>query len=229
MRILLIEDEPGIAQFISQGLREMSYAVDIAHDGEQGKQYASCAEYDIIILDIMLPKINGLKLLGEFRSQKIKTPVLLLTARDTIEDRVQGLDQGADDYLVKPFAFSELLARLRCLQRRPPLQFNHILQVGDLTMDVVKREVKRGGRLIQLTGLEFKLLEYLLRNSHSVLTRTQIGEHIWDFDFYSNSNVVDVYVGYLRRKIDRGFDQPLLHTVRGVGYCLKSDQSDPVS
>jgi DNA-binding response OmpR family regulator len=229
MRILLIEDEPGIAQFISQGLREMSYAVDVAQDGEEGKQYASCAEYDIIILDIMLPKINGLKLLGEFRSQKIKTPVLLLTARDTIEDRVQGLDQGADDYLVKPFAFSELFARLRALQRRPPLQFNHILQVGDLTMDVVKREVKRGGRLIQLTGLEFKLLEYLLRNSHSVLTRTQIGEHIWDFDFYSDSNVVDVYVGYLRRKIDRGFDQPLLHTVRGVGYCLKSDQSDPVS
>ena len=134
--------------------------------------------------------------------------------------------QKIDCFKIKPFAFSELLARLRALQRRPPLKFNHILQVGDLTMDVVKREVRRGGRLIQLSGLEFKLLEYLLRNSHSVLTRTQIGEHVWDFDFYSDSNVVDVYVGYLRRKIDRGFDQPLLHTVRGVGYCLKSD---PVS
>ncbi|MBE9058759.1 response regulator transcription factor [Sphaerospermopsis sp. LEGE 08334] len=221
MRILLVEDEPGIAQFISQGLREMSYAVDVAHDGEEGKEYIFAAEYDIIILDIMLPKIDGLKLLGEFRQQKIKTPVLLLTARDTVEDRVKGLDQGADDYLVKPFAFSELLARLRALQRRPPLQFNTILQVGDLTMDVVTREVQRGGRFIELSPLEFKLLEYLLRNSNTVVTRTQIGEHVWDFDFYSDSNVVDVYVGYLRRKIDRGSDQPLLHTVRGVGYCLK--------
>lgn len=222
MRVLLVEDEPGIAQFISQGLRETGYAVDIAQDGEEGREYISCIEYDIIILDIMLPNIDGLSLLGEFRSQKIQTPVLLLTARDTIEDRVRGLDRGADDYLVKPFAFSELLARLRALQRRPPLQFNNILQVGDLTMNIVKREVHRAGRLIELSPLEFKLLEYLLRNSNSVLTRTQIGEHIWDFDFYSNSNVVDVYVGYLRRKIDRGFDQALLHTVRGVGYCLKS-------
>ncbi|KYC42825.1 two-component system response regulator [Scytonema hofmannii PCC 7110] len=222
MRILLVEDEPGIAQFISQGLRETGYAVDIACDGKQGREYASSAEYDIIILDIMLPKIDGLKLLGEIRSQKIQTPVLLLTARDTVEDRVAGLDRGADDYLVKPFAFSELLARLRALQRRPPLQFNTILQVGDLTMDVVKREVHRAGRLIELSPLEFKLLEYLLRNSNSVVTRTQIGEHVWDFDFYSDSNIVDVYVGYLRRKINRGFDQPLLHTVRGVGYCLKS-------
>jgi DNA-binding response OmpR family regulator len=222
MRVLLVEDEPGIAQFITQGLRETGYAVDIAQDGEESREYISSAEYDIIILDIMLPNIDGLNLLGEFRKQKIKTPILLLTARDTVEDRVRGLDRGADDYLVKPFAFSELLARLRALQRRPPLQFNAILQVDDLTMDVVKREVQRAGRLIELSPLEFKLLEYLLRNSNSVLTRTQIGEHIWDFDFYSDSNVVDVYVGYLRRKIDRGFDQPLLHTVRGVGYCLRS-------
>ncbi|KAF3883758.1 MULTISPECIES: response regulator [Nostocales] len=222
MRILLVEDEPGIAEFISQGLRETGYAVDVASDGEEGREYVSSVEYDIIILDIMLPNIDGLKLLSEFRSQKIQTPVLLLTARDTVEDRVKGLDRGADDYLVKPFAFSELLARLRALQRRPPLQFNTMLQIGDLTMDVVKREVQRGGRAIELSPLEFKLLEYLLRNSNSVVTRTQIGEHVWDFDFYSDSNVVDVYVGYLRRKIDKGFDQPLLHTVRGVGYCLKS-------
>ncbi|GAB1545183.1 response regulator transcription factor [Scytonema sp. NUACC21] len=222
MRILLVEDEPGIAQFISQGLRETGYAVDVAQDGEEGREYISSVEYDIIILDIMLPNIDGLKLLGEFRSQKVQTPVLLLTARDTVEDRVKGLDRGADDYLVKPFAFSELLARLRALQRRPPLQFDTTLQVGDLTMDLVTREVQRAGRVIDLSPLEFKLLEYLLRNSNSVLTRTQIGEHVWDFDFYSDSNVVDVYIGYLRRKIDRGFDQPLLHTVRGVGYCLKS-------
>lgn len=221
MRILLVEDEPGIAKFISQGLREMSYAVDVAHDGEEGREYLFSVEYDIIILDIMLPKIDGLKLLRQFRNQKINTPVLLLTARDTVEDRVKGLDQGADDYLAKPFAFSELLARLRALQRRPPLQFNTILQVADLTMDIVKREVKRSGRLIELSPLEFKLLEYLLRNLNTVVSRTQIGEHVWDFDFYSDSNVVDVYVGYLRRKIDRGSDHPILHTVRGVGYCLK--------
>jgi DNA-binding response OmpR family regulator len=223
MRVLVVEDEPGIAQFINQGLREAGYAVDLAQDGQEGKQYISSVEYDIIILDILLPKIDGLKLLGEMRSQKISTPVLLLTARDTVEDRVRGLDQGADDYLVKPFAFSELLARLRALQRRPPLQCNTVLQVGDLTMDTAKREVRRRRRLIELSPLEFNLLEYLLRNPNQVLTRTQIGERIWNLDFYSNSNVVDVYIGYLRRKIDRGFDQPLLHTVRGVGYCLRTE------
>ncbi|MEC4817739.1 MAG: response regulator, partial [Scytonema sp. PMC 1069.18] len=154
MRVLLVEDEPGIAEFISQGLREIGYAVDIAQDGEEGKEYVLSAQYDIIILDILLPKIDGLKLLGEFRAQKIQTPVLLLTARDTIEDRVKGLDQGADDYLVKPFAVSELLARLRALQRRPPLQFHTTLQIGDLTMDLVKREVQRAGQAIELSPLE---------------------------------------------------------------------------
>lgn len=223
MRVLVVEDEPGIAQFITQGLRETGYAVDIAEDGEQGREYISSIEYDIIILDILLPKLDGLKLLGEFRAQKVQTPVLLLTAQDTVEDRVRGLERGADDYLVKPFAFSELLARLRALQRRPPLQFTTILQVANLTMDLAKREVRRAGRLIELSPLEFKLLEYLLRNSNLVLTRTQIGEHVWHLDFYNNSNVVDVYIGYLRRKIDRGFDQSLLHTIRGVGYCLRSN------
>lgn len=221
MKILLVEDEPGISQFISQGLRETGYAVDIAVDGEQGKKHILTIEYDVIILDIMLPKIDGLKLLSEIRSEKILTPVLLLTARDTVEDRVKGLDHGADDYLVKPFAFSELLARLRALQRRPPLQYNTLLQLADLTMDLVKREVRRAGKLIELSPLEFNLLEYLIRNQNQVLTRTQIGEHVWNLEFYSNSNVVDVYIGYLRRKIDRGFPQPLLHTVRGVGYSLK--------
>ncbi|WP_013324878.1 response regulator transcription factor [Gloeothece verrucosa] len=225
MRILLVEDEPGIAQFISQGLKETGYVVDIAPDGQQGKNYVDAVEYDIIILDIMLPKIDGLKLLGEIRAKKVSVPILLLTARDSVEDRVKGLNQGADDYMVKPFAFSELLARIRALQRRPPLQFNTVLALGDLTMDLVTREVKRGDKLIDLSPLEFKLLEYLLRNCNQVLTRTQIGEQVWNLDFYSNSNVVDVYVGYLRRKIDRGFQRPLLHTVRGVGYCMKAEGS----
>ncbi|MEY3868933.1 MAG: hypothetical protein RLZZ338_2824 [Cyanobacteriota bacterium] len=223
MRVLLVEDEPGISQFISQGLRETGYIVDVALDGEQGKNMIFSNEYDVIILDIMLPKIDGLKLLGEMRSQKNLTPVLLLTARDRVEDRVKGLDQGADDYLVKPFAFNELLARLRALQRRPPIQCETLLQVGDLTMDLVKREVRRSGHLIDLSPLEFNLLEYLMEHQNQVLSRTQIGEHVWHLDFYSNSNVVDVYIGYLRRKVDRGFDYQILHTVRGIGYCLKAE------
>ncbi|MGL4375359.1 MAG: response regulator transcription factor, partial [Microcoleaceae cyanobacterium] len=194
MRVLLVEDEPGISQFISQGLRETGYIVDVALDGEQGKNMIFSNEYDVIILDIMLPKIDGLKLLGEMRSQKNLTPVLLLTARDRVEDRVKGLDQGADDYLVKPFAFNELLARLRALQRRPPIQCETLLQVGDLTMDLVKREVRRSGHLIDLSPLEFNLLEYLMEHQNQVLSRTQIGEHVWHLDFYSNSNVVDVYI-----------------------------------
>lgn len=226
MHILLVEDEPGIAQFIGQGLREAGYAVDVAQDGKEGWDFASSVEYDVMILDILLPMMDGLQLLSKIRNHKILTPVLLLTARDNVEDRVQGLDRGADDYLVKPFAFSELLARLRALQRRPPLQLDTILQVQDLTMDIAKREVRRGARLIDLSPLEFKLLEYLLRHPQQVLTRTQILEHVWDLDFYNDSNVVDVYVGYLRRKIDRGFDQPLIQTVRGVGYCLRTETVD---
>lgn len=226
MRILVVEDELGIAQFIHQGLKESGYAVDLAEDGELGREYVTSIEYDMIILDILLPKIDGLTLLGQIRSQKITTPVLLLTASDSVEDRVKGLDRGADDYLVKPFAFTELLARIRALQRRPPLQFNTLLTLGDLTMDLVKREVKRNGDLIDLSPLEFNLLEYLMYNVDRVLTRTQIGEHVWNLDFYSNSNVVDVYIGYLRKKIDKGYPQTLIHTVRGIGYCLKAGSID---
>ncbi|CAD5963029.1 Transcriptional activator protein CzcR [Planktothrix tepida] len=221
MHVLLVEDEPGIAQFISQGLREAGYVVDVATDGKKGWDYASTVEYDLMILDLLLPIMDGFQLLGKIRNHKIITPVLLLTARDNVEDRVQGLDRGADDYLVKPFAFSELLARLRALQRRPPLQLDTVLQVADLTMDTVKREVRRGGKLIELSPLEFKLLEYLMRHRDQVLSRTQILQHVWDLDFYSDSNIVDVYVGYVRRKIDRGFEQQILQTIRGVGYCLK--------
>jgi len=226
MRVLLIEDEPGIAQFIYKGLREANYVVDIAKDGKEGKDYILGSDYDIIILDIMLPKIDGLQLLEIIRGEKILTPVLLLTAKDTVQDRVTGLDKGADDYLVKPFAFSELLARLRSLQRRPPMQIENIFQLGELSMDLAKREVRREGKLIELSPLEFRLLEYLLRNANQVLTRTQIGEQVWNLDFYTNSNVVDVYVGYLRRKLERGFDSPLIHTVRGVGYILKAEAKD---
>ncbi|MFM6188802.1 MAG: response regulator [Planktothrix sp.] len=226
MQVLLVEDEPGIAQFISQGLREAGYGVDVAPDGKQGWDYASTVEYDLMILDLLLPGMDGFQLLGKIRNHKIMTPVLLLTARDHVEDRVQGLDRGADDYLVKPFAFSELLARLRALQRRPPLQLDTVLQVADLTMDTVKREVRRGSKLIELSPLEFKLLEYLMRHREQVLSRTQILQHVWDLDFYSDSNIVDVYVGYVRRKIDRGFEQQLLQTVRGVGYCLKVGETN---
>ena len=221
MRVLLIEDEPGIAQFISQGLTEAGYVLDLARDGKEGKNYALSVDYDTIILDIMLPELDGFKVLEEIRFQKVLTPVLLLTAGDKIEDRVKGLDLGADDYLVKPFAFSELLARLRALQRRPPIRSETILLLSDLTMDLARREVRRGGKLIDLSPLEFKLLEYLLKYPNRVLTRTEIAERIWNLDFYNDSNVVDVYIGYLRRKIDRDFEFPLLHTVRGVGYCLK--------
>jgi DNA-binding response OmpR family regulator len=160
------------------------------------------------------------------RSQKNLTPVLLLTAMDSVEDRVKGLDRGADDYLVKPFAFSELLARIRALQRRPPLQQDTILQVGDLVMDLVTREVRRNRSFIELSPLEFNLLEYLMSHAEQALTRNQIGEHVWNLDYYSNSNVVDVYIGYLRKKIDQGTSQPLIHTVRGIGYCLKADAID---
>jgi heavy metal response regulator len=220
VRVLVVEDEPGIAQFVRQGLSEAGYAVDVARDGKEGLDYALSAEYDLLILDILLPMMDGLHLLRELRNQGIKVPVLLLTARDRIEDRVAGLDAGADDYLVKPFAFSELLARLRALLRRPALQADTVLRVGDLEMDTARREVRRAGCLIELSPREFMLLEYLMRHPGQVLTRTQIGEHVWNFDFYSNSKVVDIYIGYLRRKVDRGFAQPLLHTMRGVGYRL---------
>ncbi len=220
MRVLVVEDEPSIAGFVRQGLSEAGYAVDVARDGQEGLEYGLAAEYDVIVLDLMLPRLDGLQLLGRLRAQGSKAPVLLLTARDGVDDRVAGLDAGADDYLVKPFAFPELLARVRALLRRPPLQSGTILRVGDLELDTARREVRRAGRLIDLSPREFTLLEYLLRHPGRVLTRTQIAEHIWNFDTYNESNVVDVYIGYLRRKVDRGFARPLIQTIRGVGYRL---------
>ena len=222
MRLLLIEDEPGIASFIYQGLTEAGYAVDVARDGQEGLDYALAADYDALVLDILLPKIDGVQLLKRLRDKRFSSPVLLLTAMDTVEDRIKGLDAGADDYLVKPFAFSELLARLRALMRRPPLQVDTLIRVGDLQMDVARREVQRAGRLIELSQREHTLLEYLMRHPNQVLTRTQIAEHVWDFDFLHDSNVIDVYIGYLRRKL--AGDKPIIYTVRGVGYRLSGEE-----
>lgn len=222
MRILVVEDEPSIADFVRQGLSEAGHAVDFARDGEEGLAYALAADYDALVLDIMLPRMDGLALLRELRRRGDKTPTLMLTARDAVDDRVQGLDAGADDYLIKPFAFPELLARVRALLRRPPLQMGTVLSVGDLEMDTATRQVRRGNRLIELSPREFAVLEYLMRHPNQVLTRTQIGEHVWNFDFFHESNVVDVYIGYLRRKIDTGSEQRLIHTVRGVGYRISA-------
>jgi heavy metal response regulator len=226
MRILIVEDEAGVAGFVEQGLTEAGYVVDVARDGVEGYEYALAFEYDVIVLDIMLPRMNGLDLLRRIRDRWVKTPVLLLTARDEVDDRVRGLDVGADDYLVKPFAFPELLARIRALLRRPLSQSGNLLVLHDLEMDVARQEVYRAGKRIKLSPREFSLLELFLRHPNQVLTRTQIAEHVWNSDYYSDMNVVDVYIGYLRRKIDHGFASSLIQTVRGVGYRLRRAQDD---
>lgn len=226
MRLLLIEDEESIGKFIYQGLREAGHNVDWVTNGNDGLAYALSAEFDVLILDIMLPDMDGWQVLDELRRRRMKTPILCLTARDSVEDRVRGLNAGADDYLVKPFDFSELLARIYALLRRPPLQVGNLLRVADLEMDTAWRVAKRNGKTLDLSQREFMLLEYLMRNAGQVLTRTQIGERVWGFDFYSESNVVDVYIGYLRRKVDKDAATPLIKTVRGAGYRLSADTVD---
>jgi DNA-binding response OmpR family regulator len=222
LRLLLVEDEEGIGKFICQGLREGGHTVDWATNGEDGLAYALETPYDVCILDIMLPNMDGFQLLRQLRQKQNQIPVLCLTARDSVEDRVRGLNLGADDYLVKPFDFSELLARIHALLRRPPLQMTDKLQVGNLEMNTVQRTIQRDGEEIVLSQREFMLLEYLMRNAGQVLTRTQIGERVWGFDFYNESNVVDVYIGYLRRKIDKKGADSLIKTVRGVGLRLSA-------
>ncbi|MEE8282296.1 MAG: response regulator transcription factor [candidate division NC10 bacterium] len=223
MRLLVVEDEKKVASFIKQGLEEESYAVDVASDGEEGLGMALDRVHDLIILDILLPKMDGLRILQELRREKVTTPVLLLTVRATIEDKVLGLDAGADDYLTKPFAFEELLARVRALLRRRAEAEPPVLQVADLTLDPARRVVARGGEKVELTPREFALLAYFMRNPGRVLTRTTISEHVWDYNFDTMTNVIDVYVNYLRKKIDAGREPKLIHTVRGVGYVLKGE------
>ena len=220
MRILLVEDERRIADFIRKGLSECGYAVDVASDGEEALDWPEVAEFDIIILDVMLPVRDGIEVCRELRRRRVQTPILMLTARDAVEDRVRGLDSGADDYLVKPFAFAELLARLRALARREPSVSGTRLQAGDLTLDTATREVSRQDQSIALTSKEYALLEYLMRHPNQVLTRTMIAEHVWNYDFDNATNVIDVHIRNLRRKIDDPFPRKLIHTVRGAGYRL---------
>ncbi len=223
MRILVVEDEKKVSSFIKKGLEEEGYAVDVASDGEAGLAMALDRVHDLVILDIQLPKMDGLDVLSAFRKQNITTPVLLLTVRATIEDKVLGLDSGADDYLTKPFAFQELVARIRALLRRRAEAEPAILRIADLTLDPARRVVIRGDEKIDLSPREFSLLDYFMRNPGRVLTRTMITDHVWDYDFDTGTNVIDVYVNYLRKKIDAGKKPKLIHTVRGVGYVLKAE------
>jgi two-component system OmpR family response regulator len=224
MRILLVEDDQKIASFILKGLRAEGFAVDHALDGEDGLHLALTEPYDAAIVDIMLPKLNGLKLIENMRREKINTPVIVLSAKGEVEDRVKGLQMGADDYLTKPFAFSELLARLQALIRRSSdITEPTKLGVSDLTMNLITREVVRAGKKIDLQPLEFSLLEYLLRNAGRVVSKTMIMEHVWDYYFDPLTNVVESRIYKLREKIDKGFPTKLIHTVRGAGYVLKGD------
>ena len=220
MRILIVEDDAPLSSFIKKGLEAEHHAVDAALDGEQGLSMALGIDYDLAVLDLNLPGLDGLTVLKNLRQRKPKLPVIILTARSRVEDRVQCLDSGADDYLVKPFSFLELSARARALLRRSHLPSESVLTVLDLSLDRVERKVQRGGRPIELTVKEFALLEYLMRNAGRRLTRAMIIEHVWNLTFDSATNIVDVYINYLRRNVDDGFQAPLIQTVRGVGYQL---------
>jgi DNA-binding response OmpR family regulator len=220
MRILIAEDDPALAGFLKKGMEAEHYAVDISNDGEQARALAAEYNYDVMVLDLSLPRLDGVAILRHLRTKKPSMPVLVLTGRNRIEDRVQCLDLGADDYLSKPFSFAELSARIRALLRRSHLPAESVLTVEDLKLDRVERRVERAGRRIELTSKEFALLEYLMRNAGRRITRAMIIEHVWNLSFDTCTNVVDVYVNYLRRKVDDGFGKRLIHTVRGVGYEL---------
>lgn len=225
MRILIVEDEKKVASFIKKGLEEEYYSVDVALDGKEGSRLALSEEYDLIILDIMLPFKDGITILKEIRQENISTPILMLTAKDEVADKVLGLDSGADDYLPKPFAFDELLARLRALLRRNVTDKKTVLTASDLQLDTQAHKAFRGNVEIQLTPKEYSILEYLLRNKNRVVSRTKLSEHVYDYHFDTDTNVIDVYINKLRNKIDKGFDNQLLQTVRGIGYVIKDDSS----
>jgi DNA-binding response OmpR family regulator len=224
MRILVVEDERDLNSILAKKLTLEGYSVDCCFDGETAQDYIEIGEYDAVILDIMLPIMGGLEVLKQLRKRNNLTPVLLLTARDSIEDRVKGLDSGADDYLVKPFAFAELLARIRVMTRKNSGNATNVFTIADLTVNCDSHNVTRNGQIIPLSSKEFAVLEYLIRNKGIVLRREQIERHIWNYDYEGCSNVIDVYIRYLRRKIDDAFDVKLIHTVRGVGYMLKEER-----
>ncbi|HPA51427.1 MAG TPA: response regulator transcription factor [Thermoanaerobaculia bacterium] len=221
MRILVVEDDPKLLESVRKGLKEAGFGADGASDGREGLQRALEDDYDALVLDVMLPGLSGLDVLRELRKRRRATPVLVLSARSAVEDRVRGLDLGADDYLAKPFSFAELLARLRAITRRPAVEPQTVLSAGDLTVDSVRHEARRGGQLLELTPKEFSLLEYLARRKGVVLTRAMILDHVWDLDYDGGSNLVEVYVNYLRKKVDAGHEVKLIHTVRGAGYVLR--------
>jgi len=221
MHILVVEDDPRIAAFVTRGLEESGYTATVAHDGEDGFLAARYNDYDLIVLDLMLPKMDGIEVARKLRAAGKATPMLMLTARDTERDKIRGLDVGADDYLTKPFAFGEFLARVRALLRRDTLTRASIMRIDDLELDTVARQVRRGGRDVALSAREYALLEYLVHHAGQILTREQLAAHVWS-DAAVESNVIDVYVRYLRQKVDAPFGAPLIHTVRGVGYTLRA-------
>lgn len=225
MRLLLIEDDQKIASFVMKGFKAEGFAVDHAEDGVRGLDLGLTEPYDVIIVDVMLPKLDGLTVIENLRKQKVSVPIIILSAKDSVDDRVKGLQLGSDDYLPKPFAFAELLARVQALMRRGSGQTETTtLEAGDLSLNLINREVLRGGRKIDLQPLEYSLLAYLMRNRDKVVSKTMIMEHVWDYHFDPQTNVVEARICRLRDKIDKGFDTKLIHTVRGVGYVLRQDQ-----
>lgn len=226
MRVLVVEDNPKMAGFIRQGLTELGYTVDTSGEGFEGEELAADGSYDLIILDVMLPDTDGVQVCRNLRRRGIRSPILMLTALSSTQDKVTGFEAGADDYLTKPFDFDELTARVRALMRRGQAQEGTVLKYQDVEMDLLGHKVTRAGQKIKLSGKEYALLEYLLRNPDRVLTRTNIGEHVWDMNFSPESNVIDVYVGMLRRKLDKDFERKLIHTVIGRGYMLSAEPPD---
>lgn len=226
MKLLLIEDNPKMSGLICQGLGEQGYLVEVAASGHDGEHQAASGTFDLVILDVMLPDTDGMHVCRNLRRRGVKTPILMLTALATTPDKVAGLDAGADDYLTKPFEFDELIARVRAILRRGQAAGSTVLKYADVEMDLAQRRVTRAGQRIRLTAKEFSLLEYFLRNPNRVLTRTAIAEHVWDMNFDGDSNVIDVYVSMVRRKVDKGFDRPLIHTVIGTGYMLSAESMD---